>query len=163
MFPWYFFKKEELKGTKIKYTLNYITNVTVLTCQMVGLNRKSSITFMWKLKLHRLKTTQQWDKWAVDTCNITDGSQRCAEQWKPDTKKDRVPRQVKLTCGGSNQKTAYQWEVWREGAENSGLSLQLDAGGGACVERLLGIHWGVWTLLLYLSFSEQEKGSGGKD
>lgn len=62
MFPWYFFKKEKLKGTKIKYTLNYITNITVMTCKMVGLNRKSSITFMWKLKLNRVKITQQWEK-----------------------------------------------------------------------------------------------------
>ena len=30
-------------------------------------------------------------------------------------KEERIERQVTLTCGGSNQESAYHWEVWREG------------------------------------------------
>ena len=104
---------------------------------MVDLNRKLSITFMWKVNSTGWRPHNNGNKWAVDTCNITAGSQRCRAEWRnPDTKKERVPRQVKLTCDGSNQDSAYHWEVWREGAQNSGLFLQLHEKGGVSMERL---------------------------
>lgn len=51
-------------------------------------------------------------------------------------KKERVQRWAKLTHGGRDQESGYLWEVWSEGGQSSGMSLQLDEGDGACVERL---------------------------